>query len=61
VITFLRAFVFGLGIFSIFLGVAGKLYGVGDNKAAFLLLAVGTLALALRFALFRRRAPASPK
>jgi hypothetical protein len=61
VIPFLRSFAFGLGIFSIFLGVAGKVYGVGNSNEIFWAIGTGVAALALRFTVFRHRAPKSAK
>ena len=55
VTSFLRAFAFGLGVFSMFLGVAGKLLSVGDNGEILGSIAIGVAALVLRFTVFRER------
>jgi hypothetical protein len=50
-----------MGIFSVFLGVAGKLYGVGDSNSILWAIGTGIAALALRFTVFRCRTPKSAK
>ena len=52
---------FGLGIFSVLLGVAGKLYGVGDTNAILWAIGTGIAALAIRFTVLRHRSPDSAK
>ena len=53
--SFLRAITMGFGVFSIFLGVAGKVYGVGSNAQILWAIAAGVIALILRFTVLRRR------
>ena len=60
-IPFLRAFVFGFGVFGVFLGLTGKLYGVGDNSEILWAIGMGIAALAIRFTVLRHRSPESAK
>ena len=53
--VFLRSIASGFGFFSIFLGVAGLVYGLNYKSQIYWALAGGVIALVLRFTVLRRR------
>jgi hypothetical protein len=55
--AFLRSLAFGFGFFSLFLGVAGLIYGVEYKVQIICAIVGGLLALLLRFTVLRRRPP----